>query len=799
MNQHLRSTFLVTFCLFCLTAFAQLPPNQPEQDCINALSICQDVYFQPNSYAGEGEDPDEINGSTSCLLLGERNSVWYVFTTQTTGQLCFTISPEDTLDDYDWALYNLTNASCSQIATNPSLEVACSWTYNNGCQGQTGPNGNMVNCPGQSQPCINVVAGQTYVLNISNFTASNSGYTVDFSQSTARLYDDIPPQLDEVESFCTGVRVTFNENILCSSVDAADFAFSGPDGPYTISRVLSENCDDGGSFDRTFDLIISPPIQQAGNYTISLVGYIADNCGNGAELKSEPIWMPLPPTAEINSPVPQCELENEFTFVYTGPSDVVDYFWDFGDSIGSTDPAPLHSYTTPGIKTVSLIIQDINGCADTATNQVEVLPKPHARFVSLLKVCQGDTIEFQNETTFPGSSLRSWYWWFSDTTTSTDESPVKTFPDYAKYRAYLEVYNDLGCRDTFAQEITVYPRPEVDFAVEENVCWGDTANLLFKATIGRLDNDSIEYWSWNFGDSSGVSGMLTPAYLYDSPGTYPITLTVVSDKGCGNSLTKEQIIHHPPPPEIINDTVCFGESAFIQALPVHAGITRWFYEPDDEIPFDTLPFQDTEPVTFPYDLYVEQISPEGCYSERIVVEVRHFEVGEGNIVISDSSVEFPDPVIDFSLAGTIKADQYEWNFGDEQIATDFAPSHWYGYPHIFDVVLNVIDIYGCEYELSTKVEVKNPVAIHVPTAFTPNGDGNNDLLMVGHHLLQSFEFHLFNRTGVRVFTTADPNFRWNGYSEAGKALAEGVYVYRLRGIDLMGNHINEQGTVTLIR
>ncbi|MEZ4851748.1 MAG: hypothetical protein R3B93_24675 [Bacteroidia bacterium] len=52
-----------------------------------------------------------------------------------------------------------------------------------------------------------------------------------------------------------------------------------------------------------------------------------------------------------------------------------------------------------------MIIQDINGCADTATNQVEVLPKPHARFVSLLKVCQGDTIEFQNQTTFPGSSL----------------------------------------------------------------------------------------------------------------------------------------------------------------------------------------------------------------------------------------------------------------------------------------------------------------------------------------------------------------------------------------------------------
>jgi gliding motility-associated-like protein len=563
---------------------------------------------------------------------------------------------------------------------------------------------------------------------------------------------------------------------------------------------MSENCDAGGSFDRSFDLIVSPPIQQAGNYTLSLVGSVVDYCGNSAELKTETIFMPLPPISSFNSPAPQCLLDNRFAFNYTGPSQVVDYFWDFGDSVGATVSSPLHTYVTPGTKDVSLMIMDVNGCADTVVNQVEVWPKPNARYIAPLNTCEWDTLSFLNETTFPGSPQQSIFWDLGDGNTTSDDSPIHYFSEYGEYRVYLEAENALGCIDTFSQTIIAYPKPDVDFIVEDNVCWRDTANLLFLSTIERLDKDYIDTWTWDFGDSTLVDSVVNPAHLYDSPGTYPVVLTVTSDKGCRDRLVKEQIIHHPPAPGIQNDTVCYGDKAVLQAFPVESGTARWFYEMNGQEPFSTLFVLETEdPVTFPYELYVEQLSPEGCLSERIPVAVRHFEVGEGSIVISDSSVEFPDPRIDFALDGTIQADHYEWRFGDGEMSAAASPSHLYRYAFIFDVDLDIIDIYGCDYQLSTSVEVKNPVAIHVPSGFTPNGDGSNDFLFIGHNLLQSFQFSLYNRGGNRIFTTNNPDFRWDGRTASGKAAMEGVYVYQLTGVDLTGQTIHMQGTVSVIR
>jgi hypothetical protein len=93
-------------------ASAQVPTDQ---DCDGAIPVCQDVYSQTNSYSGEGNYPNEINMNSSCLGSGELNSVWYTFSVQQAGQLCFTITPNNTTEDYDWAVYDLTNNQCSDI------------------------------------------------------------------------------------------------------------------------------------------------------------------------------------------------------------------------------------------------------------------------------------------------------------------------------------------------------------------------------------------------------------------------------------------------------------------------------------------------------------------------------------------------------------------------------------------------------------------------------------------------------------------------------------------------------------
>ncbi len=169
--------------LFSIALNAQTPTVQ---DCLGAIPLTQAFYYQDSSFTGEGNIPNEINTSgcpVSCLLSGEKNDVWYILSVPTAGNLCFNIIPNSSSDDYDWAVFNLTNASCADIYSDSSLMVSCNYSAK---QGTTGANGqDSILCAsasdGKYNALIPVSAGETYVLNISNFSATQAGYTLDFS------------------------------------------------------------------------------------------------------------------------------------------------------------------------------------------------------------------------------------------------------------------------------------------------------------------------------------------------------------------------------------------------------------------------------------------------------------------------------------------------------------------------------------------------------------------------------------------------------------------------------------------
>ncbi len=778
--------------------FAQLPPNQPEQDCIGAIPLCQNVYFQANAYQGRGENPDEINGTLSCMILGERNSVWYIFRVQTPGDLCFTITPVDTTDDYDWAVYNLTGASCAQIGVNPNLEVACNFTYNTGCAGETGPNGR-TDCAGQFTPCIPVLAGQTFVLNVSNFNASNAGYTIDFSQSNATLFDGLPPEIVKMTSFCTGVEVEFSENVLCQTVDPTDFAFSGPDGPYTISQVMSENCDNGGTFDRVFRLVVDPPIQQAGTYQLNLTGNITDFCGNQARSSVSNIYMPLPPTAAMAPLAAQCQESNLFTFDYTGPSAVSAYAWSFGDGASSRLRQPQHRYSGYGDLTATLVIRDVNGCEDTATQVVVVHPAPRAQIQAINPLCEDAPFQFNSLSQFPDATLQTLTWNVGDGTVTNQPSFDHVLAEAGVYPVFLRVTNNFGCQDTTSMRLRVWPKPRVDFLTEENVCLGETATLEFTSTIPDIDGDSIVAWRWDLGDSSTVQGQRFVTHRYATGGPKAVQLLAISDKGCSDSTVHVQMIWAPEPPAMTPDTVCLGETAFLVAVPDDGGVTSWYESVRDTMPFWEGAAYPTVPVLTTQTYFVEQLTSQGCLSDRAAILATTFPLGQGFIGVSDTVIELPLALASVWLEGSVQGADFRWDMGDNSFLSGPEPTHQYGHPGMYSIVLEVEDIYGCPYQFSRVIEVKDPTRLLAPSAFSPNGDGINEAWRVVSHLLQPFEVQIFNRQGRMIFMSNDPAFEWRGHDPQGSEASEGVYVYVLRGKDPMGNDRQLSGTITLIR
>jgi len=301
----IAGSMLMALATICLALSAQIPTDQ---DCLGAIPVCEGYYYQANSYSGQGNYPNEIPTSGgcpgNCLSSGESNCVWYYVTVQSDGMMGFEITPNNFNDDYDWAVYDLTDARCEDIYSQvEQLQVSCNYSAT---KGMTGPNGgSSANClgVGGSPFCamIPVQEGEIYVINISSLSSSQSGYSLDFTISTAQIYDDVPPEIveiydDVVECNTNTLTFRWSENMLCDSVTPMHFDVTGPGGPYVVTDVVGVACALGGTRGKEFTLYVDPPFANNGNYELeiySVLSGIVDACNNPAEAAVHPFTLDL--------------------------------------------------------------------------------------------------------------------------------------------------------------------------------------------------------------------------------------------------------------------------------------------------------------------------------------------------------------------------------------------------------------------------------------------------------------------------------------------------------------------------
>jgi gliding motility-associated-like protein len=106
---------------------------------------------------------------------------------------------------------------------------------------------------------------------------------------------------------------------------------------------------------------------------------------------------------------------------------------------------------------------------------------------------------------------------------------------------------------------------------------------------------------------------------------------------------------------------------------------------------------------------------------------------------------------------------------------------------------------GCKGEASVNLKVYKGPEIYVPTAFTPNGDGRNDVFKPFPVGIKAYTyFRVYNRWGQLVYSTSDFNRGWDGKMN-GKEQPTGTYVWMVEGITKENKKISKNGSVTLIR
>ena len=109
------------------------------------------------------------------------------------------------------------------------------------------------------------------------------------------------------------------------------------------------------------------------------------------------------------------------------------------------------------------------------------------------------------------------------------------------------------------------------------------------------------------------------------------------------------------------------------------------------------------------------------------------------------------------------------------------------------------DEYGCVKSDTITINIVEVPRIIAPNAFTPNGDGINDVFYIDAN--KSFKLRsmkIYNRWGQLVFKTTDINDSWDG-TLLGEKLPLGTYIYMIEGIDELQNKVKQGGNISLMR
>ncbi len=217
-------------------------------------------------------------------------------------------------------------------------------------------------------------------------------------------------------------------------------------------------------------------------------------------------------------------------------SNVLSWQWNFGDSNTSSLKNPTHTYSSAGNYTVTLTVNNLNGCVNSISKVVRVSGGVTADFQVPATACVGQAISFNNFSTYtnvPFHAATGFYWNFGDGTYSPFQNPTKTYNTAGTYNITLTVQDSAGCTNSITKNIQILDNPAVSFSFPLNICAGVPVQFISSAT------NATEYL-WFF-EGHGTSTQANPTITFQQGGFYDVTLQVKNNNNCINTFTIENI------------------------------------------------------------------------------------------------------------------------------------------------------------------------------------------------------------------------------------------------------------------
>ena len=595
--------------------------------------------------------------------------------------------------------------------------------------------------------------------------------------------------------------------------------------------------------------------KKAGNYLVKL--FIQDSKGC-----MDSVFHTIAVDTQTHSKfiVPPVNCDSIVHFLAT--SNTTKFYWNFGDVTSGaknndTLKSPRHVFNHTGAYTVTLIVYPNTGCADTSKQTINVEFGINAVFIPI-NSCVYDSATFFNNSVGGPAALKPSTWFFGDgdSLVSSSASVKHKYLSANTYNITLKVVNTWGCQDSAKSTVTIYPIPIINAGRDTSICNLDTISLeaygganyawtpnyaiddtstafprvtpdvttkYFVSVVtsdGCIAMDSVLIKNINpksdglifdtticYGDTvklnarktGGLKYLWTPAYAlsYDTasiPLADPKVLSLyrirILNGNCIRYDTIKVNVKILATPDAGNDaTICNNTSVTLNAT----GGTYYSWKPTTNMLYSDKPNPVVSPkVTTKY--FVTVVDTFVCLkpqTDSLMVYVDFFKGGEAQ---HDTNVVKNIPCTLSAWGGAT----YLWTpskgLNDSSSANPICTL-----AHDQKYVVKITDPNGCYVYDTVMVYIfPAPIAL-MPNAFSPNGDGLDDLIKpIFAGIRELHHFNIYNRWGQLVFTTTDLNTGWDGTFN-GAEQPMGTYMYMIDGIDVEGNGFNNKGDITLVR
>ena len=843
----------------CINNFNAIPDLS--SDCSTGLVLCDKSPFTVPSVTTAGNDPNEITG-IECSPgnpVTEAQSTWFKWVCDEAGTLEINIDPIDADDDIDFIVYELPNG-LDDCNGKQARRIMLSGANNNDPLGTTwaaciGTTGMRAGSTDERENCgcapnddnfirpLDMVPGRAYALVVLNFTASGSGFTLEFGGTGTFEGPSVGFTTDlsalGQTTACVGQEITFTDassfvggltDWSWSFGSTASSSVETTQGPHSISfnrpgikpillsvtsidgcivsefigvevvcchdhfevgaQITDATCPDAS--DGAIDLSANSDFGISSiRWSTGSVSEDIDNLPRGFYEVSitDVATCALTRRFEVSSPdtfqvvsdiiMPTCDGGEDGAITLRVQGAQAPYQFNWAGQ-NDTDNA-IDSLM---VGDYAVTISDVNNCTIQQTIAVRELER--------LLDADGSTVRDPSCTDFDdglitvnvGNGLGPYQYDWEGNGVFQDENSLLNL-EADTYTVQVRDRN--RCLGDFSFEL-VNPAPvEVDFEIDQVSCFGERdASITAFGSGGSMPYS----YAWSTGVNNGTIGGL-------GTGTY--TISVVDAHGCPTDST----LFLDQPDTIFFNNIqvenvrCFGESTGRISILGGGGTPPYDFRISNQgfIPENTF-------LNLPAGTYqVELRDAEGCSigSTTTITEppLLSVDAGENRIV----------ELGDQTLLEAISSEQpvtYLWS-REEDLTCNNCPDPLALPLNSVTYTVSVTNNNGCIATDNVSVTVAKPRRIYAPTAFSPNNDGVNDFFTIygDKSTVQIVSLKIFDRWGELLFNgqeipLGEEALGWDG-THNGAVMNSGIYIFLAEIEFLDGEIVIEQGDLLLAR